>query len=85
VRSGWDWEGFTFGNALAGGQMIVISPSFGEGLFVGMYCLTCICYAGSSGEDVINSSRMCWHGTICSFTIKFASLIAGVGSFTGSS
>jgi hypothetical protein len=29
---------------------------------------------------VMNSSRMCWHGTMCSFTIKFSSLIVEIGS-----
>ena len=69
----------TFGNALAGELMIVMSPSFGEGLFLGVYCLTCIRHAWSSAEDVMNPSRMCWHGTMCSFTIKFASLIIQIG------
>jgi hypothetical protein len=55
--------------------IIVMSPSFGERLFLGMYCFACICQEGSSGEEVISSSRMWWHGTICSFTIKFVPLI----------
>lgn len=52
----------TAGKTLACEEIIVISPSFGEGLETGVYCFICMCYFGPEGEDVLNSSRMCWLG-----------------------
>lgn len=68
----------TTGNPFACELRIVMSPSFGEGLLRGRYCFTCIRQVGSSGEDVMNSSRICWQGTMCSLTIKFEALIFAV-------
>ena len=66
---------FTTGNPFACELSIVMSPSWGEGLFLGVYCLTCIRHAGSFGEALMKPSRICWQGTMCSLTIKFVLLI----------
>ena len=75
----------TTGNPFACELSIVMSPSFGEGLFLGMYCLACIRHAGSSGELLMKPSRMCWQGTICPLMIKFVLLMLLLNQCVGRS
>ncbi len=50
--------------------MMVMSPSLGVGLLIGIYCLIVKRHSGSEGEVVTTKSRMCEAEITCSFIWK---------------
>jgi len=70
-RSSHNGSYSSFGKPHACAPIMVISPGWGVGLSIGMYCFTARWRISSCSWSVaLGYSRICWVGTLCSTILK---------------